>query len=53
VGNTDLIYKYAHGYRGYSMGKSYDHREGPVTSSYTLWKTYWLEAYGDAFRIDE
>lgn len=48
VGNTDTIYKYSHGYHGYSLGQGSDYYDNE-TSKYTPWKTYWLSEYADAY----
>ena len=44
VGNTDVVYKLEHGYRGYSIGKSYGYNESRIPA-YFPWKHLWLEKY--------
>ena len=44
VGNADVVYKLEHGYRGYSIGKSYGYDETRLPS-YFPWKYIWLTRY--------
>lgn len=44
IGNTDVIYKYTHGYHGFSLGQGREDFDNETTK-YTLWKTYWLSQY--------
>ncbi|MCQ2414221.1 MAG: hypothetical protein MJ082_05460, partial [Clostridia bacterium] len=45
VGNTDFIFKYAHGYVSFSLGKGYTSLEN-TGDGYLIWKSWWNTKFG-------
>ncbi len=45
VGNEDFIFKYAHGYVSFSLGKGYTSLEN-TGDGYLIWKSWWNTKFG-------